>query len=682
LLCPFFLKGTALTKQPRKSFVQSNDFAALKLPRALAVSPDGRLIVYTLSWCDEGKKKYFANLHAFDLAANQSRQWTFGEHSDRNPVWSPDGTRLAFLRSDKGADGIYLLARSGGEPECVYKARGGFAQIKWAGEHTLIVKFRPADPDAEADKTIAEGKEPKAAEPPVRKIKRLYYRLDGDGYLPQERWQLFKFDLSAKKLVQLTRGLADVGDFDVSRDGRFAAYITNIHRDPDLNLFHMQILLLNLQTGKAKPLRVPLGEKDALAISPNGKYLVYIGHHNMQDAWGVETIHPHFVDLRTGRSRNLTPRVDRFAADLTLGDLGFGLGSPALFWSADSRKIYYQFSDEGDTILVRCGLRAGEPERVWDAHGQVAAVQSTGKAFALVHTDFETLGEIQFCADNTAAHPAFRKLITFNRDYFAARELGAVKEVHFKSGDGWPLQGWVFLPPRFSPRKKYPAILEVHGGPRLQYGRVFFHEMHYLAAQGFVVFMTNPRGSQGYGEAHAAATVAAWGTDDFNDIMAAADWLEAQRFVDKKRIGITGGSYGGYMTGLVVGRTRRFRAAVAARGVMDLRTMFGTSDLGWDVKYEFAGYPWQNPRGYEVMSPISYAQNVRTPLLILHNEGDQRCSIEQAEQFFMHIKIRAKTPVEFWRFPEESHGLSRGGRPDRRVIRLEGIAGWFKKWMR
>jgi len=243
------------------------------------------------------------------------------------------------------------------------------------------------------------------------------------------------------------------------------------------------------------------------------------------------------------------------------------------------------------------------------------------------------------------------------------------------------LQGWLVTPPDFDPNRKYPAILEVHGGPRTQYGRVFFHEMQYLAAQGFVVLMTNPRGSQGYGRDFAAAITAKWGTVDFDDVMAAADWLEAQPFVSRKRISITGGSYGGYMTAYAVGRTRRFRAAVAQRGVMNLATMQGTSDVGWDVEHELGGFYWDNPEGYALMSPITYVHDIRTPLLIIHNEGDLRCSIEQAEQLFSAIKILGRAPVELWRFPEEFHGLSRTGRPDRRVIRLEGIAGWFKKWM-
>ncbi|MDD5087663.1 MAG: S9 family peptidase [bacterium] len=667
----------------KKSRVLVDDFARLRLPRALAVSPDGTLLAYTLEWCDLEKKKYFANLHVLDLETKTTRQWTRGEQSDRATVWSADGSRLAFLRNEKGQDRVFVIPREGGAPEEIFRTRGGIASVQWAqDDRALIVKYRAADPDADADKAASENKEPESKAPAVRKITRLYYKLDGDGFLPEARWQLVRLDLKTKEFTALTKGKADVECWCVAPDGWRVAYVTNVHPDPDKHPYHTGIFEINLQSGKRSQYNVPFGEKSALAISPNGRYLVYLGHHKLGGGRGVETFHPHLLDLQTGRQRNLTPRFDRQASDETLGDLGYGLGPPPLFWSADSRHVFYPVTDEGDTYLARASLRPGDPERVWPLKGQVPVFNVRGKSLALIHRDFARIADVYFCQDNTAKKLSFEKLAESTPEYFSSRNLGKTREIHFRSGDGTPLHGFLLTPPDFKPRKKYPAILEVHGGPRCQYGRVFFHEMQYLAAQGFVVFYTNPRGSQGYGREFADAITNAWGTDDFNDIMAAADFLEALPFVDGKRIGITGGSYGGYMTAYAVGRTHRFRAAVAQRGVMNLTTMQGTSDIGWHVRYELGGYHWENPEGYALMSPITYAHNIRTPLLILHNECDHRCAIEQAEQLYATVKILGKAPVEFWRFPEESHGLSRGGRPDRRIARLEGIAGWFKKWMK
>ncbi len=523
-------------RTPQNQRVQASDFALLKHPRALALSPDGALLAYTLQWCDYDRRKCFANLHLLNTAKGESRQWTFGEHTDRNPVWSADGKRLAFCRRDQGLDKLFIFARDGGEPTLVFKTLGSLGGIRWAeDDQALIVRFREADPDTDAEKAVAEGSEPEVKAPAVRKITRLAYRFDGEGFLPADRWHLCRLDLQTLAFESLTRGKADVTQFNVSPDGQCVAYVTNLHRDPDLHPFHEQILLLDLQTRRAKSVDVPFGEKHCVAFSPNGRYLVYLGHHNLHDCWGVEPVHPWLIDLKSGKSRNLTPGFDRQPGDHTIGDLGYGTGSPGVFWSADSRAIYYQITAEGDTYLARATLTSGAPERVGSNPGQVALLHAVGKRLALLDVGYNNLGEIHFCEDTNAKRVAFRSLAAFNRDYLAARAFGKIREVHFKSADRTRLHGWVWLPPDFNPRKKYPAILEVHGGPRTQYGRVFFHEMHYLAAQGYVVFTTNPRGSQGYGAEFAGAIAGnKWGTVDFDDIMAAADWLEAQPFVEQK----------------------------------------------------------------------------------------------------------------------------------------------------
>ena len=665
----------------KKKYVSARDFAEFRLPRALALSPDGKTLVYTEQWCDFDKKKYFSNIQTLDTQSGVTRQWTFGEHSDRGPMWSPDGSKLLFLRAEKGEDKIFVMSREGGEPECVFHARGGIAAAKWAEKGTtIIVRFRQADPDDDAEKAIKEGKEPKSEAPAARRVTRLFYRLDGDGFLPEERYHLFRVNLSDRSVTQLTRGQTDVeAPFDISPDGNSVGFVMNAHRDPDRHPFHLQIFLLNLKTGKRKSLDLRYGQKDAVAFSPDGKYLAYIGHHNLHDAWGVERVHPYIVDLRTGATRNLTPKFDRQANDETIGDLGYGLGGPPLFWSGDSKNLYYQITDQGDTYIGGVGLKGGTPKRVWSKPGQTPAVDVKGNAMALVHVDFNTLGAIHFCSNNNA--PRFRELRSFNPEYISSHQFGKIQEVWIKSAAHTRVHAWVLTPPDFRRGKKYPAIIEIHGGPRTQYGRVFFHEMQYLAANGYVVMFTNPRGSQGYGKEFADAITAKWGSVDFDDLMAAADWLEKQPYVDKKRVGVTGGSYGGYLTNIAIGKTQRFKAAVSQRSVVDLFSFVGSSDIGYLDHYEFGGYSWDNVENYEAMSPLTYVDNMHTPLLISHSEFDLRCPIEQAEQLFAQLKLRGRT-VEFLRFPEEFHGLSRGGRPDRRVIRLEAIRDWFDRYLK
>lgn len=241
------------------------------------------------------------------------------------------------------------------------------------------------------------------------------------------------------------------------------------------------------------------------------------------------------------------------------------------------------------------------------------------------------------------------------------------------------MDAWMLTPPRFDPKRKYPAIIQVHGGPQTQYGESFMHEFQMLASTGFVVFYGNPRGSLGYGRAFAEAIRGDWGRLDYEDVMAITDHAAGLPYIDEQRIGITGGSYGGYMTVWAIGHTRRFRAAVAQRAGAALED-FLSGDMGFILRKLFGFYPWENPVFFRDRSPLTYAHQIRTPLLILHSENDLRCGIQQAEKLFTTLKVLGR-PVSFVRFPEESHGLSRGGRPDRRIARLEHIRDWFVRYL-
>ncbi len=269
-----------------------------------------------------------------------------------------------------------------------------------------------------------------------------------------------------------------------------------------------------------------------------------------------------------------------------------------------------------------------------------------------------------------------------NRRLLNRITLGETEEVWFKGPAGNDLQGWILKPPEFDPTQKYPAILEIHGGPLTQYGEFFMHEFYYLAAQGYVVFYCNPRGGQGYGEEHAKAIWGGWGTVDYDDIMAWTDYVAALPYIDADRMGVTGGSYGGYMTLWVIGHTQRFQAAVAQRVVSNLVSMWGSSDFNWVFQQPINNKPpWEDLQAYWRQSPIAYLGNAHTPTKIIHSEQDHRCPIEQGEQAFIALRTQG-VPVEFIRFPEEPHGLSRVGRTDKRIARLKHIAEWMDKYLK
>jgi dipeptidyl aminopeptidase/acylaminoacyl peptidase len=275
-----------------------------------------------------------------------------------------------------------------------------------------------------------------------------------------------------------------------------------------------------------------------------------------------------------------------------------------------------------------------------------------------------------------------RHLTRLNRDLLDGLDLARVEEVWFKGPQGNDLQGWIMFPPRFDPKKKYPSIMEIHGGPLTQYGKFFMHEFNYLASKGFVVYFCNPRGGRGYGEAHGKAIWGSWGKADYADLMAWGDLLAKKPYIDTRRMGVTGGSYGGYMTIWIIGHTDRFQAAVTQRCVSNFISEWGSSDFNWTFELELeAEPPFKDFKKWWALSPIAYIGNAKTPTLVIHNEGDLRCPIEQGEQVFVALK-RLGVDTEFVRFPEEYHGLSRTGRTDRRIVRLNHILRWFEKYIK
>jgi acylaminoacyl-peptidase len=274
-----------------------------------------------------------------------------------------------------------------------------------------------------------------------------------------------------------------------------------------------------------------------------------------------------------------------------------------------------------------------------------------------------------------------RKLTSFNEKWLRRLDLGEVEEVWYKGVDGNELQGWILKPPGFDPNQKYRSILEIHGGPWLQYGQAFMHEFYFLAAHDYVVYFTNPRGGSGYGEAHSKSIHRNWGVNDYNDIMAWADYLAQQPYIDLERMGITGGSYGGYMTSWTIGHTNRFKAAVAQRVVSNALSFWGSSDVGYFFEDVWSGKPpWEDFAAYWNQSPMKFVGNVQTPTLVIHSEEDYRCRIEQGEQLFLALQ-ELGVESEMVLFPGESHGLSRAGRTDRRIVRLNHILRWFDRFL-
>ncbi|MEN4012760.1 MAG: S9 family peptidase [Bellilinea sp.] len=663
-----------------KRATTAEDLYTFQVPSSPHISPNGEQVVLSVQRVERKTEKKFSNLWVVPVRDGSPKQFTYGNQSDSNPVWSPDGAQIAFLsnRGDKEKPpAIFLIPFQGGEARQLASIDGEIGSLIWSPDGTKILCLvRKTDKDV-----LERKKDPhlKDLSTPVRHYNRLFYKLDGYGYLPHERWHIWSVTVSNGKAVQLT----DHPVFDEhypcwSPDGKWIAFISNRSNDPDTNIDQDDIFILPAKGGEMIKLETPVGSKSSLSYSPDGKWLAYYGQEGIGE--GFRNYNLWIVPLDGSQpARNLTGQTDFNVSAWTINDIGSAVTNPPL-WSADSQMLYFPVTLHGSSILMRIRIGDSTAETIIGEGGvfHSHSMDQNEKTIAGLFGTFHDPGQIM-AVDLTTNKT--RILTNFNHPILSKVDLGEIEEVWFKGPDNNDLQGWILKPPQFDPLKKYPSIMQIHGGPLTQYGKLFMHEFYYLAAQGFVVYFCNPRGGRGYGEAHAAAIHGNWGDRDYADLMAWADFMAQQPYIATQRMGVTGGSYGGYMTVWIIGHTHRFKAAVTQRCVSNFISMWGSSDFNWVFQQELNNKPpFEDLEYYWQRSPIAYIGNAKTPTLVIHNEMDLRCPIEQGEQVYIGLK-KLGVDTEMVRFPEESHGLSRGGRTDRRILRLNHIVRWFKKYL-
>jgi dipeptidyl aminopeptidase/acylaminoacyl peptidase len=669
-----------------KRSISAEDLYRFRLATDCDLSPDGRHVIFSVQRVDEESEKKHANLWIVPTDGGDPWQFTHGDHSDSKPKWSPDGTRIGFLsnRDEEDQPQIYVIPFKGGEARQLTDMKGEFADFEWSPDSKQFVcQFRKKDEEA-----IEREKDEQKRELGVvsRRIRRLFYKHDGRGFLPEERWHIWIIDAESGEVTQLTDGdIYDELDPRWSPDGKEIVFCSNHAADPDLDPDAVDIFVMPAGGGEPRTIETPVGQKQKPVFSPDGEQIAYLGKEGRGDWWKNIGLWVVPTD-GSSEARNLTRRFDIFVGDATINDLPGHLPQSPPTWSQDSDCIYVQISEHGSTVLKAVKFDAADDKgaeltTVVGNDGVVGAFQldDDQSTAAYLHADMMTPAEVWV---RDISEGTSRKLSHVNEDLLAEIDLGEVEETWFEGAAGNDLQGWIVKPPGFDASQQYPAILEIHGGPRVQYGNFFMHEFFFLAAHGYVVAFCNPRGGRGYGEEHAREIWNAWGTADYDDLMAWADTIQEKPYVDPERMGVTGGSYGGYMTNWIIGHTDRFEAAVTQRSVSNLISMYGSSDMNWVFQQEFGDQPpWEAFETYREQSPISHIGGATTPTLVIHSENDLRCPIEQGEQVFVSLK-KLGVDTEMIRFPEEPHGLSRGGRTDRRVERLEHILRWFDRYLK
>ncbi|MEJ7652736.1 MAG: S9 family peptidase [Chloroflexia bacterium] len=359
--------------------------------------------------------------------------------------------------------------------------------------------------------------------------------------------------------------------------------------------------------------------------------------------------------------------------------LRWGPLTTAPTWSPDGSRLYFAGGDQGTVGVYTAPAAGGEVQAIVTGDRVVDGYSVAGDRLVFLAAEMLNPGDL-YTASLDGSNES--RLTHVNEEFLSGYTLSTPEEVRFESTEGTTVHGWALKPAGYTEGRTYPLVLEVHGGPHTAYGHAFFHDFQMLAARGYGVLFTNPRGSTGYGQDFTACIVKQWGERDYQDVSAAADWAAAQPWVDAERMAIAGGSYGGFMTTWVAGHTDRFKAAAAQRSCTNWSSFYGTSDIGpWFCEWMVGGNPWDNPEGYAKHSPITYVPNIRTPFLVVHSEEDHRCPVEQSEQLFVGLR-RYGCETEFIRFPQESHGLTRGGKPKRRIEHMERIASWFDRYLK
>ena len=666
----------------KKRMITAEDLYKFELISSLEIAPDGRHVIYAQQRVDQKTEKKFSNLWVVPTEGSKPGQFTYGDQSDSSPKWSPDGKQIAFIsnRKDEKKPQMYLIPFDGGEARPLTDLKGRIGSFEWSPDGTKIVcQFRKTDPEAIERE---EDEQKKKLGVVSRHYKRISYKFDGAGFLPQERWHIWVIDTQSGEATQLTDGeIYDEVNPTWTPDGQAILFTSNRADDPDIDFDLNDLYRIPAEGGKMEKIATPEGMKMFPRYSPDGRWIAYYGREGRGNWWRNATLWVIPAD-GSASAQNLTGQFDINVSAGVMNDTNAGAAelTPPV-WSADSQRLYFPVGQHGSSRLHSIGIDGNDLQPFTPEMGAVGifCLDRPNQKLAYFFSTITDPGQIWVQDLGTGDS----QVLTATNAWLQDVDLGEVEEIWFQGRDANQLQGWVLKPPGFDPSQKYPSILEIHGGPMGQYGYFFMHEFYFLTAQGYVVYFSNPRGGQGYGEAHTKAIYGNWGDADYADLMIWADLMKDKPYIDPERMGVTGGSYGGYMTLWVIGHTHQFQAAVAQRVVSNFISMWGSSDMnnrfsalvGDEAPIDDVQTAWDH-------SPVKYLPNATTPTLLIHSEEDHRCPIEQGEQAFVTLKVKAGVDTEMVRFPGEPHGLSRIGRTDRRIVRLNHIARWMNRYLK
>ncbi|MEP4889662.1 MAG: S9 family peptidase [Aliiglaciecola sp.] len=648
--------------------LKSENIFDIEYAADLNISKDGKIVYFVRHFMDIQSDRKLGNIWSVDTKTGNMLPVTTGDHLDYNPVLSADGKKLAFISTRSGKPQIYVTWLATGNTAKLTNLVSSPSGLSWSpdGKYIAFSMFVPGKPKSPVN---LAGKPPGAkwADPAIY-IDDVYYRFDGGGYRSPGTSEIFILSADGGTPRQLTNDEFDNGgELSWGKNSEVLYFSANRSENRDFTPLNSDIYSISIKDSLITQLTERDGPDGSPKISPNGKYLAYIGFDDKRKNYDNAKVY--IKQLSDGETIMVSEGLDR--------------SIDRIEWDHKSRNLYIQYDDKGKTILALQSARTADKRSILS---DKLGGQSYGRPYTSGEFSVSENGKVVIShsdpmrpADIAIIENKQSKLLThLNDDALGHKTLAKIEEFWFKSSaDGKDIQGWIAYPPGFDETKKYPMVLEIHGGPVTAYGPHFSMEIQLFAAAGNVVLYLNPRGSSSYGANFAHTIDKNYPSQDYDDLMSGVDKLIEKGFIDTEQLFITGGSGGGTLTAWSIGHTQRFAAAVVAKPVINWFSFVLTADFyPFFYQYWFNGKPWDNLDEYMKYSPISYVGNVTTPTMLLTGESDHRTPISESEQFYQALKLQGVESAMV-RIPNASHSIYR--KPSNLMAKVEYILWWFEQ---
>lgn len=654
-----------MTREPLKP----EDIQLLSFVERVKASPDEQKLLISVKQIKE--YRYINNLHLYNTADNHMVTLTKSDFYNDFLAWSTD-SRSIWFTSDRDGDkelALYSIRIDGGEPEKIMEIKDlKILEWQWLDDKRAVLLCQDNEIQGlKHDKDIIYYEFDK----PV-------YKYDGRGYIPRKFPDFYIFNTEDKSMELIRTAPKPKSNLIIDREKGDCYFISNLSKDIYYRSNYNDIICFNSGKRKLKTLKTVSGPKTSFDISPDKSTMAVVSHFYPDEFSGARKFDLIIYSLGSSGHRNASARIADSVQNNIISDMEQAGWFKKPVYSADGSHVFFNVSEKASNRIYRYSFRDGKSEAI------------TGTDSSVI--DYDTADRFVFAIMSSAARPAelykidpedgSKKMITgFNRDFTEKKLISEPRQYSIKNKSGHEVDYWIMKPPEFHKDKKHPLILNIHGGPHAQFANTFFFEFQVMASAGYIILYSNPTGSMGKGYDFAKKLENNWGRPDSDDIRLIMEEVIKLDFVDTARLGVTGGSYGGFMTNWLLGTTDYFKTGITERCVSNLAGMAENSDFSYYTPRQFRGYFWREPERYWDMSPIRFVDKIKAPLLIVHSDNDQRTPLSQAEGLYTALKIlRRKARLVI--FPRESHGLNRQGDPRKREERLKLFTRWFDKYLK